>query len=183
MSVLDVRSGIIATLATALGANVAVQAHRGSFASAEEVKRFATKPAAVLVAALRVARAEDIGGIAMLPVDWGIFVITKDVPGIARDAGALGMVQTILVLASDADWGGQPVGPVANLEARNLYAATIDQLGIALWGIGFQQPVEIDLVSAADYAAMNPFITFHQDIDMAPADGAIDITETDTLPQ
>lgn len=183
MSLVDVRDGIIATLATALGVNVAVQSHRGSFASAEEVKRFATKPAAVLVAPLRISRAEDIGGIAMLPVDWGVFVLTKDLPNLPRDAGALGLVQTIVMLAGDSDWGGQPVGPISNIEARNLYAATIDQLGIALWGIGFQQPVEVAQVSDADYAAMNPFVTFHQDIDMAPADGVIDITETDTLPQ
>lgn len=183
MSVIDVRTGIVNTLQAALGANVAVQSHRGSFASAEEVKRFATKPAAVLVAALRVSRAEDIGGIAMLPVDWGVFVITKDVPGIMRDAGALGVVATILMLAGDSDWGGQAVGPVSGLDARNLYTAQVDNLGIALWGIGFQQAIEIGQVSDADYAAMNPFKTFHQDIDMAPADGAIDITETDTLPQ
>lgn len=183
MSIADVREGITAALQTALGGNVAVQSHRGSFASAEEVKRFATKPAAVLVAALRVARAEDIGGVAMLPVDWGVFVITKDVPGVPRDVGALGIVQAILMLAGDSDWGGQPVGPSSHLDARNLYTPTIDQLGIALWGIGFQQAVETPQVSDAQYASLNPFVTFHQDIDMAPADGVVDITETDTLPQ
>jgi hypothetical protein len=183
MSLLDVRNAIVATLTAKLGPNVSVQPHRGRFDNAQEIQRFATKAPAVLVAALRVQRADDMGGISRLPVQWGIFVITKDEPKLPRDQGAIGLVETILMLTPDNDWGAQSVGAVSNLDARNLYAQQVDSLGIALWGIGFEQPIEEPLLSDAEYAALNPFLTFHQDIDMAPADGVIDITETDTLPQ
>lgn len=183
MSVLDVRQAIVDTLATTLGPNVSVQTHRGRFDNVQEIQRFAVKAPTVLVSVLRVQRAQDIGGEAMIPVSWGIYIITKDLPKLPRDQGAVGLVETILMLAPDNDWGGQSVGAVDNLDARNMYSQQVDGLGIALWGIGFEQPVMVPLVSDADYAALNPFLTFHQDIDMAPADGVIDITETDTLPQ
>ena len=180
MSLLDVRTAIVTGLKAALPAGVYVEGHRGRFDSATEIQRFAVKAPAVLVACVGVPVQEPGAGLLILPARWVVFVITRDQPGTPRDAGALALVEAILLTVSGNIWGRTDVAEPVQLDARNLYSGAIDKLGIALWGITFDQTVT-DPVT--DTATLHAFATFHQDIDMAPADGQIDITETDALPQ
>lgn len=180
MSLLDVRAAIVAGLAAALPAGTSVQAHRGRFDNAAEIQRFATKAPVVLVACVQARLREPGAGLAMMPASWAVYVITRDVPQIPRDAGAIALVEAVLLKVAGNCWGRTDVGAPTDVEARNLYAGNVDTLGVALWAVTFEQIVTD---AAVDTATLNAFVTFHQDVDMAPADGQIDITETDTLPQ
>ena len=180
MSVLDVRTSIIESLQKALPNGVTVLPHGGRFESAAEIQRFAVKAPTVLVACVRIPLQNPGGGRLILPAGWAIFVVTKDKPGIPRDQAAIALVEAIVGLLSGNAWGRSDVGTPQEIDSRNLYSGAIDTLGIALWGISFKQQVTSVAVDASTLAN---FVTFHEDIDMAPADGVIDISQTTTLPQ
>lgn len=180
MSVLDVRTAIAAKLGAALPKGVSVGTHGGRFESAEEIKRYITKGPAVLVACIRIPLTNPGCPRIMLPAGWAIFVITKDVPGAPRDQGAIALTEAVLLEVNNNTWGRSDVMVPTDIDARNLYSAKIDNLGVALWAVTFTQMVN-DL--AVDPSTLHNFVTFHEDVDMAPADGQIDITQTTTLPQ
>jgi len=180
MSVLAVRQAIVDGLKAALPAGVSVEAHRGRFDSAAEVKKFALKAPAVLVSCIRLPVSDDSNGQLMVPAAWAIFVITRDVPAMQRDAGALALVEAVQLVVNGNTWGSDITSAPTHIDGRNLYSGAIDALGVALWVVTFDQQLTITSIDADSLA---PFLTFHLDIDMAPADGQIDITETDTLPQ
>lgn len=183
MSVLDVRAAIVAGLQATLGSKVTVESHRGRFDNVEEIRRFATRAPCVLVAALRIPVDDAGGGLVVLPAMWGAFVITRDAGDLSRGDAAAALAEAVCLAIRDNEWGRDDVNTPTSIDARNLYATEIDKLGVAMWGVGWQQTVAYPSIDQAQLDAMAPFLTFHQDIDMAPPDGAIDITETDTLPQ
>ena len=180
MSVLAVRQSIVNALITALPNGTQVQAHGGRFDSVEEIKRYITKGPAVLVSCMRVPISNPGSGRLMLPCGWAIFVITKDLPQLPRDQGAIALAEAVVLQVSGNLWGRSDVMAPFNIDSRNLYSAKVDTLGVALWGITFTQAVT-DLT--VDESTLNNFVTFHEDIDMAPADGQVDITQTTPLPQ
>ena len=180
MSVLAVRASIVQQLQATLPPGVQVLAHGGRFDSAEEIKRYVTKGPTVLVSCMRIPLSTPGTARVMLPAGWAIFVITKDVPGAPRDQGAIALVEAVLLQINSNLWGRTDVMVPSAIESRNLYSSKVDNLGVALWAITFTQMVT-DL--AVDTSTLNNFVTFHEDIDMAPADGQIDITQTTELPQ
>lgn len=180
MSVLDVRATIVQQLQTKLPKGVQVAPHGGRFDSVEEIKRYITKGPAVLVACVRIPLSNPGAGKVMLPAGWAIFVLTKDVPGALRDQGAIALAEAVVLQVNGNKWGRSDVMAPTDIEARNLYSARIDNLGVALWAVTFTQMVT---EATTDLSTLNNFVTFHEDIDMAPADGQIDITQTTTLPQ
>jgi hypothetical protein len=179
MSLLAQRQAIVDDLKAALP-GVTVVAHRGRFDSAAEIQRFAVKAPQVLVACVGFKPVAPGGGLVQLRGRWLLFVITKDVPQLERDAGALALAEAIERRIEDNTWGLDNLSAPTDIDARNLYAGQIDKLGVALWAVTFDQ---VDSSPATDEATLGVFATFHQDIDVAPADGQIEITETDTLPQ
>lgn len=180
MSLLDVRASIVTTLSAALPKGTSVQPHRGRFDSAAEIQKFAAKAPAVLVAFVGAAMRQPGSGLAQMPANWAIYVITRDVPQLPRDAGAIALVEALMLQIGGNCWGRTDLAAPSEIRAQNLYAGSIDNLGVALWAVTFDQLVTDPEV---DVTTLNDFVTFHQDIDMTPADGQIDITETDTLPQ
>ncbi len=182
-AVLDMRAAMVSTIKAAVPALRSVESHRGRFDSTAEIKRYAVRAPAVLVACSGFRVAAQSGGILRIAANWSWFILTRDTPTATRDAYALTLVETLSGLIEDADWGLPDALTPGPQRADNLYAGTIDQLGVAVWALGFTQALTVDRLSTADYAALGAFITFHADVDVAPADGQIDITETDTLPQ
>lgn len=183
MSLVATRAAIVDGLKAALPAGVAVEAHRGRFDSAAEIKRFATKAPAVLVACVRSRLDDSSEAMPRQQASWAVFVITRDQPQLARDAGALALVEAIELSVSGNTWALDDTSAPTGIDSRNLYSGAIDNLGVALWATTFDQTIANPVIDAATLAALGVFATFHQDIDMVPADGQIDITETDTLPQ
>jgi hypothetical protein len=179
MSLLTHRQAIVDGLKAALP-GVTVAAHRGRFDSAAEIQRFAVKAPQVLVACVGFKPVSSGGGLVQLRGRWVVFVITKDAPKLERDAGALALAEAIELCVEGNTWALDSLSAPTDIEARNLYSGAIDKNGVALWAVTFDQ---VDSSPAVDESTLAAFLTFHQDIDVAPADGQIDITETDTLPQ
>ncbi|MGH8426379.1 MAG: hypothetical protein ACRES7_00140 [Gammaproteobacteria bacterium] len=80
----------------------------------------------------------------------------------------------------EQDWGIDGAGAPVAIRSENLYSGAIDALKVGLWGLRWEQRFTLD---AVDPATLAPFLTFHEDTDMAPADGVIDMSETDELQQ
>lgn len=180
MNLLDYRNAIAADLKANIAAAKTVATHRGQFASVDEVNRYAVKAPAVLVALLDAAGMPIGSAMLRCTCRVGIYVMTKDAPNAPRDDTAIGIVNAVLLRAITSDWGADATTP-ANLRAQNLYRGDIDKQGICLFAVSFDQVVTIEYTLADGLA--EPFETFHQDIDAAPANGAIDISQTTELPQ
>lgn len=179
MSLLALRQAVVDDLKVALP-GVTVVAHRGRFDNAAEIQRFATKAPTVLVACVGFKPFNPGGGLVQLRARMVLFVITRDAPQLERDAGALALAEAIELRVPGNTWALDSLSAPTDIEARNLYSGQIDKLGVALWAITFDQ---VDSNPAVDEDSLGVFATFHQDIDIAPADGQIDITETDSLQQ
>lgn len=114
-----------------------------------------------------------------------VIVVTKNARGeTARrrggpvTMGAYDIIETILPALHDRDMGG--LGTLALMQVQNVFNEATFELGATVYAAQFRIPCEID---ASLPANLGNFATFHQDVDMAPADGQIDISETDSLPQ
>jgi hypothetical protein len=135
------------------------------------------------VALLRVPLNDASEAMPQMPAAWAVFVVTRDLPQLPRDAGAIVLVEKLQLLISGNTWGRDDTSAPRAIDARNLYSGAVDKLGVALWGISFEQTISNPVLDQAALDALGVFATFHQDIDVAPADGQIEITETDTLQQ
>lgn len=180
---LDVRPAMVAAIKAALSTLKTVETHRGRFDSVAEIKRYAMRAPAVLVTCTGFESPAQSGGELRLKAGFAWFVITRDAPNNPRDDQSLVLSHALADLIVEADWGLDYALAPGPVRADNLYSGSIDQQGVGLWGLRFSQTFAIDRLDADGYAALAPFLTFHQDVDMAPTDGQIDITETDTLPQ
>lgn len=143
---------IAADLRTLLGSRAAVvDVHAGRFTAAE-LRRYATRAPAVLLACLRVSDLDQAGEHRQsASLNLAAFVLATDRDGTPRASVALdlaGRVMAILSLrrwANEKDgWPGIPeheqrVIDPATVEATNLYAADIDTQGVALWAVSWQQ--------------------------------------------
>lgn len=183
MSVLQVRQAIVDGIKAKLPAGVTVETHRGRFDSAEEVKRFGAKAPAVLVACVRIPFNDTTPSMPRINACFAVFVVTADKPQLPRDAGALALVESIQGVVSGNTWGRDDTSEPTSIDARNLYSGAIDRMGVAIWVITFDQLITNPVLDQAALDALGVFATFHHDIDVAPADGQIDMTETDTLQQ
>ena len=180
MSVVAVRESIINVLKAKLPKGTSVEPHGGRFDSPQEIKRFATKAPAVLVACVKLQLQNPGSARIIVPAGWAIFVLTRDIPQVQRDQGALALAEAVVQQVNGNSWGRGDLGEPYDIEARNLYSGSIDNLGIALWGVAFNQAVTS---LSVDTSTLENFVTFHEDIDMAPADSQVDITQTTQLPQ
>lgn len=181
MSLLSYREAIVADIKAAIPTLRTVETHRGRFDSAAEIKRYGLAAPAVLIAITAGDPAPIASGTLRIDAGVALYVITRDQPQLARDAGALAIVEALLRHAQDNLWRDAALAAPKNFRAANLYAGAIDKLGVALWAVTFDQAVEIE--PTLDPATLAAFEIFHQDTDIAPADGDIDISQTTEIPQ
>lgn len=71
------------------------------------------------------------------------YVVTRDVAGLHRDAACGAIVQAILGLLPDANWGQVGVGPAEDVQDRSLATRAVKQSGVALWAVTWVQPVTL----------------------------------------
>lgn len=101
--------------------------------------------------------------------------------GDAREIGAYEIIETVVPLLHDRTV--PDVGTLQFVDVANLFNATDEARGLAIYGAGFDLPMAL---APADPGAPDPldaFITFHGTTDLAPADGQADAEDTVTLPQ
>lgn len=178
MSLLSYRDAIVADIKATLKPRTC-ETHRGQFNDAAEVKRYAVAAPAVLVA-ITAAPAKAIGsGVQLMDASVALFVITKDAPKLPRDTGALALVEALQLELQDNFFADTASAAPRAISSQNLYSPAVDKLGVALWGVKFQQKVEATL--PLDAATLAAFELFHQDTDTA--EGGAHIEQTTEMPQ
>ncbi|KAB7624323.1 hypothetical protein [Alkalilimnicola sp. S0819] len=179
MRLLSFRDAVVAGISQALTELKSCEAHGGRF-DEKELRRYALRAPAVLVAVRRIPALAAENEITPT-LTCAAFVVTRDARGRPRDAAGLALVEALLQVVANNTWGLDWAHRPQRLEADNLYSAALDKQGVALWGVAWQQAV--DLAPEVDSATLADFITHHQDYDLAPADGTADASDTITLAQ
>lgn len=156
MSIETVRTAIVNTIAAKITALKTCEAHPGRF-DLVEIKRVAANAPAVFVAALATGKQESSNGDVQAPVSFAVFIVTKDQPQKTRDSLVLDIVNALLVLTDSNDWDSEDViEDPTNIRSQNLYSASIDKNGIAMWAITWQQKIKLGNVT--DVAALDDFL-------------------------
>ncbi|GAA4651683.1 hypothetical protein GCM10023116_39670 [Kistimonas scapharcae] len=160
-----------------------VESHRGRFDSVAEIKRHGTASPALLVCTDGVRNCQERfgrhGGI------WGdasffVYIVTRDLPGVTRDTQAEALAGQLAHTVIDNTWNDKAQS-VKSIDARNLTTTEVDKLGVALWAVGWQQPVLIEPVDAD--SGLDTFATLSATWDSAPGDGEPTMEATIELEQ
>lgn len=121
-----------------------VETHGGRF-SLDEIKRLAKKTPAVLIACLEIpaldsgAQGDNEHKLKMIA-----YVLTRDAAGVSKDVNSVAIVEKLLRHFKDEEWGLSWAMPAQNFVARNLYSNNIDKVGVSLWGVGFDQTIQLE---------------------------------------
>lgn len=166
MTLIELRTAIITDLQTRLGAGVKVAGHGGRF-GADELQRYGAVAPAALVSILGLADLQAQGSTIDATVACAVLIVTADRPGLARDLGALAIVTTLAPALPGNDFG-LDISGATGVRADNLYSATVDKLGVALWALSWRQPGVT--LSALDAAELDDFLTLGVDYQVATDD-------------
>lgn len=120
--------------------------HRGIF-DATELARLATRAPALWLhcAALTPDAAGSSGDTYDFDASLSLYCLARDRLGSPRLEGMLDeLVEPLLGYIPGRNWGGAPWRSGASSAAgRSLYAATIDQQGLSLWVIEWEQSIRL----------------------------------------
>ncbi len=116
-------------------------------------------------------------------VSWAAFVVTRDTRTAKRDLGAVALVDTLARLVPGNRWGLEASRSVPeNVRGDNLFSATVDKAGVAMWAVSWQQSMELgQALTAEELAALDPFDTV--DVRYPLTDSAPVAEDIVTLPQ
>lgn len=174
MSLVTLRTAIVAGINTGLPSLRDCSAHGGRF-SLKELKATAAKAPAVRVACLGINDFVAVpAGVEAMTV-WGAFVITRDQPGVGRDAVALTLLAALGVLVPANCWGKSAIASGAvGVRGDNLFSSEIDAQGVALWALTWRHQVTL---GTADLATLDDWLRCYVDYDLAAPDGVIDASD------
>jgi hypothetical protein len=111
----------------------------------DRLKRTGTKAPAVLVSMLILRPAQTYAGpVYTYDADFAAFVITKTTQGLSRDEAAGNIVQALLRLLPDNNWGQGGVGPCRDVTATPLNSEAIQKEGMALWAVSWSQLMQME---------------------------------------
>lgn len=121
-----------------------VEAHGGRF-SLEEVPLLLGQLPKMLVANIGVQEWQRAGkGEATVTVQHAIYLLATDKSGSSRDEWALDAIEQVLFFLMHQTWSGLArTIPELPLQAQNLYAKTVKNLRLSVWGIPFTQVFQI----------------------------------------
>lgn len=153
--------------------------HGGSFDTETELKRYAKQTPAVVISIMRVDFIEDLVGEPKADCIVGAFVVTQDKKGAEQDRAttALSLTENLLHYVGckfpRRDWGVDAEYP-KNVIARNAYAKTFDDDGVAVWGVFWEQRIPIEGPIPAVEDALE---AVHVDYDLSPRDNDAELAE------
>lgn len=108
----------------------------------EELKRQSLVAPAVLVSCLAVTPRKTLAGPHRLwTAAMAAFVVTRDAPGLKRDAAAGAIVQALLGLIPDSHWAEPGLGPAEGVEARVMVGQGAREITAHLSAVSWDQPV------------------------------------------
>lgn len=101
--------------------------------------------------------------------------------GDAREIGAYEIIETVVPLLHDRKIPG--AGTLRFVDMANLFNSVDESRGLAIYGAGFDLPMEMEAATPDGADPLDAFITFHAEHDLAPIDGTSEAADTVTLPQ
>ncbi len=159
MSLLTLRESIRATIEThpQMGNLKQVSTHGGRFDLAE-LQRWATQTPCIRVGALAVPRVDIEAMQVIANVQWGAFIVTRDVPEVPRDSSALSLLQALLnVVTPYQRWNDQNAYAPTDIVGTNIYNASLDKTGMASWALTWSQRYDI---TNFDPAELDDFLRY-----------------------
>jgi phage gp37-like protein len=158
MSLEDLRDAVVNTIKSGLGPGIGCEPHGGRFDVAE-LKRVSKKAPAVFVAFLgfrNLTYAND--GKFQANVAWGAFVVAKDKRNLRRDLVAAAVVDRLTLIVPGNTWGTDDcLGRPDNVRGDNLFSSVVDNLGVAMWAVTWQQSMAFaEAMTPEDMAALDP---------------------------
>lgn len=180
MSLLALRTAVVAGIKAALPAVPTVEPHSGRF-DLTDLGRLAVRTPAVLVAVLGTDEVtQSTTGLCVEPVRLAAFVVTGNAPGLTRDAAALAIVHTLARLLPENRWGLDGAQRPTEIRADNLYAAELDRKAIAMWAVSWRQYLR---TTEIDVATLDVFAKFHAETDVGQTAATENPTDDVDLPQ
>ncbi|SNS05626.1 hypothetical protein SAMN04488503_2480 [Humidesulfovibrio mexicanus] len=142
MSIVALRQAVVDDLKAKLprlgGRAVVVAPHAGRF-DAAELSRVATQAPAVLVAVLGLAdlteSCAEVDGTCQIVA----IVLCKDAPRLPRDLASLALAQALAGIVPGNCWGGAAARAPEAVRCDNLFSASLDKAGVAMWGVSWRQ--------------------------------------------
>lgn len=168
MSTVTVRTAIVDTIRTGLGASALhVASHAGRFSVAELMKISAKAPA-VLVSALAMNNIKSWNGSVSATVSWAAFVVVKDTPTAPRDQVALLVIDKLKKIIPENQWGltDEVQGDPREIRAQNLFSAEVDAKGMAMWALSWSQDIADSL--GANTSTLDDFLRMDTTTDVDP---------------
>lgn len=158
MSISVMRDAIVAQVKKAFPA-LHVEAVEGQL-SAEDFKRLSAQPPSAFVSCVGIADSEDQGGEFVVTARWAVSVVTDRVGDRAKTASradaATAVLEAFLALLADQQWKSitivddEPVegattaaGMADRIRANNVYSPALDQRGLTLWSLTWEQDVAV----------------------------------------
>lgn len=166
-SLVDTRTAWLVALRAGLPA-VNVFGHGGSF-DRKQLEAYSKKAPALALALLRFDPVKQ-GGATTCIATWGLvgFTVNSRQGRGDRDELCIDLMERASHVILQTFGGESPNGAVSRATeafARNLFSFELDQMNVAMWGLEFQQ--QIDLAQTFDSA---PFERMHLTWDLAPRD-------------
>lgn len=143
MGLVAVQQAILAAAGAALPGLAQLEPYAGQFGADGPTRGRVSAPA-LFVAALEAPLAEQPGdGRLALDVRWAAYCLARNARGAAaRGSDAMSLAVSFAKVVQYNQWGLAPTVQHARLEAvQNLYSATLDDKGFALWAVTWRQVV------------------------------------------
>ncbi len=170
MSLTGLQSAIVTSIDTTITTLRTVQQHGGRF-DAQELRRYALRAPAALVACLGGPISRDVASHSSCKAKIAVFVVTHGNSAVARNTDALTFCESIAGMAALNTWDYVDAQAPLDIRIDNLYGSSIDETGSALWAVTWTQASDIDVY---DDSALDEFHTANTKWDLWPADGTID---------
>ena len=154
--------------------------------SAETIKYLIANAPAIYIAWLGNRGATPSANMAQANDSWALYCVSKNARGHEAqrrgdksEIGCAEMLEIAIPLVNGFDV--PEVGSLRFSRADNLFSYTLSKQGITVYAAIFELHRAYTLPDVT--STLENFTTFHQNIDMAPADGQTDVSQTDALPQ
>lgn len=121
---------------------VTVSWHGGDF-NLEDLRTYGANAPALVLALLRVGHEQQDGSTVAM-AHWGLVALTVDDKALDKHTGCLVLLDATLRAVGQSIFGTGPmVGKNDKLDAVNEYSRALDELGIAMWALAWQQKIEL----------------------------------------
>jgi len=182
MSLLLYREAVIAAIHAALPELRDVSPHEGRF-SADSLKRFTARAPGVRLAVLAL---ENPSPTSSGETDWMVrsaaFVVTKNMPGLKKDAAALNIVQALVTLITDNRFGLAFAKGASPPKAQTMMSTDLGKSGATIWVVEWTQSLRlgVDELAVNGVVPTNLYLGFAPEIGAAHEDDYIQITGAGT---